>query len=124
MYKKSAVRHCKKYVIQVDIFIMTSILMMKRLLKRISHKIVLKVLRALKVKLTDLDSWSAERIHMVIKAVADDLDLKLGKVAPALRLAVTGQGVSPPINVTLELLGSDKSLHRIDQAIDYVVGSV
>ena len=83
-----------------------------------------KVLRALKVKLTDLDSWSAERIHMVIKAVADDLDLKLGKVAPALRLAVTGQGVSPPIDVTLELLGSDKSLHRIDQAIDYVVGSV
>jgi len=83
-----------------------------------------KVLRALKVKLTDLDSWSAECIHMVIKAVADDLDLKLGKVAPALRLAVTGQGVSPPIDVTLELLGSDKSLYRIDQAIDYVVGSV
>lgn len=83
-----------------------------------------KVLRALKAKLSNLNSWSADRIHTAIEAVADELDLNLGKVAPALRLAVTGQGVSPSIDVTLELLGSDKSLRRIDQAIEYVIGSV
>ncbi len=41
----------------------------------------------------------------------------LGKVAQPIRVAVTGSTVSPPIGETLELLGKDESLGRIDAAL-------
>ena len=84
----------------------------------------LVILQSLKDRLAVIEHWSADGIHAEVKAVADHLDLKLGKVASPLRLAVTGQMVSPPIDITLELLGSVKSLHRIDQAIEYIASTV
>ncbi|MDX1455903.1 MAG: glutamate--tRNA ligase, partial [Gammaproteobacteria bacterium] len=44
----------------------------------------------------------------------------LGKVAQPIRVAVAGKGVSPPIDITLELLGKDKTLERIDTAIRHI----
>lgn len=79
------------------------------------------ILKDLKTKLQVLEIWSAETVHHAVNSVADDLNLKFGKVAPLLRLAVTGQAKSPSIDVTLELLGSEKSLHRIDKAIEYII---
>lgn len=82
------------------------------------------ILKALQDELMSVDNWLASNIHAVIKCVANDMKLKMGQVAPPLRLAVTGQATSPPIAVTLELLGPDKSLHRIEKAIEYIMGSV
>jgi len=84
----------------------------------------IQVLSALKAKLSKIDSWSAENIHTNIKLTAEDLGLKMGKIAPPLRLAVTGGADSPSIDVTLELLGNVKCLERIDQAIDYIRNTV
>lgn len=80
------------------------------------------ILKELKTKLEEIDIWSSEHIQASIKEVADKMGLKLGNVAPTLRLAVTGRTVSPSIGITLELLGSKKSLQRIDQAIEYILG--
>lgn len=82
------------------------------------------ILQALEGKLDSLDEWSESNINAAIKSVADDTGLKLGKVAPLLRLAVTGQMMSPSIDITVALLGKDKTLRRIGQAIAYIVGSV
>jgi glutamyl-tRNA synthetase len=49
--------------------------------------------------------------------VAESLGLKLGKVAQPLRVAVSGGPVSPPIDVTVALLGREKSLARLDRAL-------
>ena len=83
-----------------------------------------KILQTLKNRFKAIDNWSAVNIKTVIKSVADDMNLKFGKVAPPLRLAVTGQTMSPSIDVTLEFLGRDKSLNRIDQAIEYILRPV
>lgn len=79
------------------------------------------ILQALReeLKKTGDAAWSAAEIHAAIQRVAEDMGMKLGKVAPPLRLAVTGQKVSPPIAATLELLGAEKSLRRIERAIEY-----
>jgi len=69
--------------------------------------------------LTDCD-WQAEAIHATIEATAAELDLKLGKVAQPLRVAVTGGAVSPPIDVTLELIGRERSLAGIQRALTYI----
>ena len=80
-----------------------------------------EILEVLKKKLTAIDEWIAGNIHTEIKLTADELNLKMGKVAPPLRLAVTGGANSPSIDLTLELLGKEKTLSRIEQAIEYIV---
>ncbi len=70
--------------------------------------------------LADLSDWQAGPIHEAIIAVAEAMDLKLGKVAQPVRVAVSGGPVSPPIDITLELLGRDKTMARLDRAIAYI----
>jgi len=48
------------------------------------------------------------------------LGVKLGKVAQPLRVAVSGGGVSPPIDATLEILGRDVTLARLDRALEWI----
>ncbi|MEM9243992.1 MAG: glutamate--tRNA ligase [Pseudomonadota bacterium] len=66
-----------------------------------------------------LADWQADNIQQVIHNVADDYQLKLGKVAQPIRVAVTGGTVSPPMGITLQLLGRDRTLKRLRQAIAY-----
>jgi len=83
-----------------------------------------EILNNLKLKLSNIDEWKADNIHIEIKNTVEELGLKFGNVAPPLRLAVTGGAESPSIDNTLELLGAEKTLKRIQQAIEYITTSV
>jgi glutamyl-tRNA synthetase len=63
-----------------------------------------------------LADWSAPAIHECIKALAETRSVGLGKVAQPLRVAVTGSTISPPIDMTLEILGRERTLHRLQAA--------
>ncbi|EKD54335.1 MAG: hypothetical protein ACD_60C00092G0001 [uncultured bacterium] len=65
-------------------------------------------------ELAVLSHWNKEAIHQVIEHVAEKLQLKLGKIAQPLRIAVTGDTISPPIDVTLFLLGRERVLNRLE----------
>jgi len=80
----------------------------------------LSVLESLKQQYTDVDDWTAESIHHVVENTVNALDVGFGKVGQPLRLAVTGHGKSPSIDVTLELLGKEKTLKRLEQAIKFI----
>ena len=67
-----------------------------------------------------VDNWDLEPIHAVILKTCDDLDLKLGKVGPPLRVAVTGTAMSPSLDITLKLIGKERTLKRIEKAIAYI----
>jgi glutamyl-tRNA synthetase len=77
-------------------------------------------LEALKISLSKSRDFDRESNNAVITATAGDLGLKMGAVAQPLRVAVSGTSVSPPIDLTLELLGKKKTLARIDQALDWI----
>ena len=70
--------------------------------------------------LAELADWTPENLHQAVVNVALSLDLKLGKVAQPLRVAVVGRAASPGIDVTLHLVGRDACLRRIDRALDYI----
>jgi glutamyl-tRNA synthetase len=70
--------------------------------------------------LAELPDWTPESLHQAVVNVAVSLDLKLGKVAQPLRVAVVGRAASPGIDVTLHLIGRDACLRRIDRALDYI----
>ena len=77
-------------------------------------------LRRLRQQFESLQDWRAEAIHEIVVRTAEEADVKLGKVAQPLRVAVSGRGFSPPIDVTLELVGRERTLTRIDRALDYI----
>jgi len=80
------------------------------------------VLIYIKEQLQNLNQWSANRIHEIIISATEKFVLKLGKVAQPIRVAVTGGTVSPPIDVTLELLGKEKVIARLEQVLLTITG--
>ena len=77
----------------------------------------LEMLAKVRERLGALQEWNCASIHGALNDLAAALGAGLGKVAQPVRVAVTGTAVSPPIDATLELLGRERSLARIDAAI-------
>jgi glutamyl-tRNA synthetase len=67
-----------------------------------------------------LDGWTPKALHQTVDEVAESLELKLGKVAQPLRVAVCGGPVSPPIDETLAMLGRERTLARLDRALEWI----
>jgi glutamyl-tRNA synthetase len=78
------------------------------------------VLQALGDGLSTLSDWNAGAIHEVISAVASRYALNLGKVAQPLRVAIAGGAVSPPIDITVALLGPLRAGARIERALRWI----
>lgn len=81
-------------------------------------------LETVRQRLAELPEWSDTAIHQAIVDTAEGFGLKLGKLAQPVRVAVTGGTVSPPIDVTLRLLGRERALQRIDRALEYLQSRV
>ncbi|MCW9710376.1 glutamate--tRNA ligase [Avibacterium sp. 21-586] len=79
-----------------------------------------EALEKVKEKLTALSQWTLEPIHQAIEQTAEELGVGMGKVGMPLRVAVTGAGQSPSMDVTLVGIGRDRSLARIQKAIDFI----
>ena len=75
------------------------------------------ILTEVHTRLDALSDWSAEAIHHVVQSTVDDLEVGFAKVAQPIRIAVTGSTQSPAIDQTLLVLGREKTLLRIQQAI-------
>jgi glutamyl-tRNA synthetase len=56
-------------------------------------------------------------IDSVLRQGAEDLNLKAGQMFQPIRVAVCGKLVAPPLFETLEILGQDKVVSRLDQAL-------
>ncbi|MEW5873290.1 MAG: glutamate--tRNA ligase [Chloroflexota bacterium] len=75
------------------------------------------VLRRSLAILQGLPEWSAEAGEAPLRALAEELGLKPGQVFGILRVAVTGQKVSPPLFESMEIVGRGKVLERLQQAL-------
>lgn len=79
-----------------------------------------EVLQKLHDEFSMLDEWQGDALHQIVVNLSETLGLNLGKVAQPLRVAVCGTSVSPPIDTTLALLGRDKTLARLQRAVDFI----
>lgn len=71
-------------------------------------------------KLQATDDWSMESLHKIIEDTATELEVGMGKVGMPLRVAITGAGQSPSLDVTLALIGQERSVARISRAIEFI----
>jgi len=71
----------------------------------------------LRDRLTLFASWDVFALEAELKVFADEEAVGFGKIGPAVRAALTGDGVSPDIAKTLAALGREESLGRLDDAL-------
>ncbi|WP_216782709.1 glutamate--tRNA ligase [Candidatus Profftia tarda] len=82
--------------------------------------IVTSQLELVRSKIEKINDWSPENIRYAIQQTAEELKMKIGKVGMPLRVAVTGSEISPSIDITVYYIGKNRSLNRIDTALDFI----
>ena len=61
--------------------------------------------------------WQADALKQVVESVGAEHGLKLGKAQAPVRVAVTGRTVGLPLFESLEVLGRERTLARVDAAL-------
>jgi glutamyl-tRNA synthetase len=79
-----------------------------------------QALQTVSEKLEALTEWTPETIQCAINQTAEDLEVGMGKVGMPLRVAVTGSGNSPSLDVTLMLIPKAIVVQRINKALEYI----
>jgi len=78
-----------------------------------------RALESARTVIADLDEadFSADVLEGRFREAADAAGMKAGDFFTPVRVAVTGRSVSPPLFASLELLGRDRSLTRMEAAL-------
>ena len=88
--------------------------------KKNLRKVILQPLREVRNAFFNIRSWEKDLILEIIKEIAESHEIKMGKLGQPIRVAVTGNSVSPPIDTVLMLIGKEKSIARLDFAIKFI----
>lgn len=77
-----------------------------------------KLLIAAKNVFEKMSDWTKESLHQAIIKIAEEQGVKMGQLAQPLRVAVTGSTISPSIDSTLQWIGKENVLVRLQRAAD------
>ncbi|MFI9099015.1 glutamate--tRNA ligase [Streptomyces fildesensis] len=80
------------------------------------------LLRTARAKLADADWSDPESLKAAVLAAGEEHGLKLGKAQAPVRVAVTGRTVGLPLFESLEVLGRERTLARVDAALAKLAG--
>jgi glutamyl/glutaminyl-tRNA synthetase len=86
------------------------------------NKVLLKndglaVLKIVRDKLAAMEQFSADNIEAVLRNMAEERGVGLGKIAQPVRVAICGTTISLPIFDSVAMLGKEKTLERIDNTL-------
>ena len=68
-------------------------------------------------ELQAIETFDAATIEGVSRPLAEELGIKAGQLFGSLRVATTGQRVAPPLFETMEVLGRDRCLAAVKDAV-------
>ena len=92
----------------------------QRAARKFLRPVVREPLAAAREELANLESWTSADIHACIVQVVESAGIGFGKLGQPLRVAITGDAVSPPIDTTLFLAGRTATLGRLAKALAYI----
>ena len=81
---------------------------------------ILPVLQDITEGLTSLTDFTMDSMKEVFEKVMEEKELKLGKIAQPVRVALTGGTVSPGIFEVMDILGKDEVLKRLNNAASHI----
>lgn len=88
--------------------------------KKNLRAVIREPLVAVREKLAALSDWTPKNIAKTIEDVAASFEIKMGKLGQPIRVSVTGGPVSPPIDITLALVGQKRTVERLAKGIEYI----
>jgi glutamyl-tRNA synthetase len=88
--------------------------------KKFLRGAVIDPLRDLRRRLDELDDYNEANLEIVFKGLLEAFDIKLGKIAQPVRVALTGTSVSPGIFEIIAVLGKQRVRQRLDKAIAFI----
>jgi len=88
------------------------------LVKGWSLEETLAALRKSRETLAATENFSVEHLERTFRDLASALGVKTGQLFGTLRVAITGRTVTPPLFQTMAVLGPERTLRRVDAAID------
>lgn len=80
---------------------------------------IIPALTVVRDRLEKLPAWEKEPIHEVLASTAEMHGLKMGKIAQPIRIAMTGGTVSPSIDITMQLIGRERVIERLNRVVSY-----
>jgi len=86
----------------------------------LSKEGVTGILQALKEKLSVLKCWDEESIENAVREVASSLQIKGGQIIHPTRVALSGKKVGPGLFELMVVLGQDKTVKRLKEAIEKI----
>ncbi|MFC1933755.1 glutamate--tRNA ligase [Chloroflexota bacterium] len=86
--------------------------------KNMSRQSTIQALEIAQGRLGKLEVFDVESLEALLRPLAVELGLKTGQLFGALRVAITGRTVAPPLFQTMEVLGKERCLRRIEAALD------
>jgi len=84
--------------------------------KKMDKEMTLKTLQAAEKVLVELDPFSEDKIDPALRTLNDELGLKVRQTLGCIRIACTGKKVAPPLFGTLDILGRDVAVSRLQEA--------
>lgn len=78
---------------------------------------VVKVLDAYKTAISESTELDATSAKSILESVCSQLGIGVGKIMQAFRVSITGAASGPDMMMTLEILGKDEVISRIDNAL-------
>ena len=93
--------------------------------KRWDAATALEALRAAREVIAEAGrvSFEAEELEPPLRALAEAHGWKAGDLFMAIRVAVTGRTATPPLFDTLVALGIERTLDRLDRALELIGGT-
>jgi glutamyl-tRNA synthetase len=77
----------------------------------------LEVLQIVRDRLAAMEAYTEEALEAMLRGLAEERQVGLGKVAQPLRVALCGTTISLPIFDSVNLLGKERTLARVDAAL-------
>ncbi len=85
--------------------------------KKMTQEDSAAALRGARQVIEALSEFSVDMLEEALRDLAERQGIKAGQLFGILRTAVTGQAVSPPLFESMVVIGREKVLQRIDQAV-------
>jgi glutamyl-tRNA synthetase len=77
-----------------------------------------QLLRIAQWEMEKAAGWNAETIREIFSRIGEEEDIKFKKLLSLFFVAISGRAVSLPLFDTMEVMGRDMSLRRIQYAVD------
>lgn len=90
----------------------------EKAVKKVFKKASASLLRDAYDKMKEIKDFSIKELEECLRIVTTEHDVGFGKLAQPIRVAVVGKSASAGIFETLELLGKEKTLKRLEYAIN------